>query len=828
MSRVTYNGVTLPYALTRVHQTGPVMDPSRSDEMLIKIRLEAEGLVTYDDALPLVASIPGGTPTAETVLKYIRHRLCQPRQALIYDTEIGPASPATRNSLINIPGGRDHAGGPFPDDAAIDVQITTQGCFWIKFAVETYIRECNQLFTGTEKVDEPLSIRWEESIEFTETFQAVLTRTGTAVISSLSSISIDTVRRSWVTPAIPAGFGRKTARYMMSRDGLRCDFQFVDEQLQFAPPAPATHMQLVQSEETAPTGVGLRTGTISCNVTGALGADPKALQQIAAQVVNFRLGRSAPSRTTGGLIIGATKFATTETRDGVSVVLVRTYKTGVRNTTPTPRGVRGWVAGGAAGATAGAALGGGLPGAVIGGVIGAIAGNFWDVPPTPTTPAGVASSLPNNFEWVGAGTTSRDGYQPWASNSTTAPTGIVGTAADGLGLARAVKFFAALLRDPCGNVVETTPFAEPSTLTPGTGYVGVAPGIPSGAPVFSTAVTVPATRTSPTAAIGFIAPGAGGSVPASGSGGSGALQADATAAPTTRALLTAAVGAYLSSQVAPDQSFVNPLTAADLAPGLYSLWQCYNEFDTDQGNVVVPTCNPDAPLVQIKHSANVLTFRKKWTACKMGSPPALPAEDQGDNLVLVRKFVGLPNIVITANGTVSEYRIDGVYEYVALNPSAARVVADSPPFLAPTWAAKVYDWADESAPKQLSDDGKTAPYFSTTVQPPAGVYDYPANQYVSSLGTGSTTTNTLSGTPPQPGGSVVSGGAVKGGTSTGAGTIFSIGVGVPGAAGGRSAPNPGTPLFGGASTSSAAPFAASGGAAVVPAPPPQPEPDGGN
>lgn len=811
MSRVSYNGVTLPYALTKVHQTGPVMDPSRSDEMCIKIRLEAEGLVTYDSALPLVpaGSIGGGTPTAETVLKYIRHRLCQPRQELIYDTEIGPASATSRNTLINIVGGRDHAGGPFPDDAAIDVQLTTEGCFWIKFAVETYIRECNQLFTGVESVSEPLSIRWEESIEFTETFQCVLTRTGTAVISSLSTISIDTVRRSWVTPAIPYGFGRKTARYMMSRDGLRCDFQFVDEQLQFAPPAPATHMQIVQSEETAPTGVGLRTGTISCNVVGALGADPKALQQIAAQVVNFRLGRSAPARSTTGLILGATKFATTETRDGVSVVLVRTYKTGVRNDTPTPRGVRGWVAGGLAGGAAGAAIAG-PAGAAIGGVLGAAAGALWDVPPASAAPAGVVPSLPNNFEWVGAGTTVRDGYQPWASPANRTPSGIVGTSPSGLGWARAVGFFAAVLRDPCGDTMLTTPLAGPSRPPAGDGYAGVAAAVPSGSPVFSTLVSVPATAGSPTAALGFLSPGGAttGVTTAVGSPGLPSLQEDATAAPTTQALVTAVLGSFSSTEVPADTTIVNPLTAADLAPGLYSLWQCYNEFDTDQGNVVVPTCNPSAPLVQIKHSTNVLTFRKKWTACKMGSPPALPAEDQGRNLVLVRKFVGLPNVVITANGTVTEYRIDGVYEYVALDPEVVKTFADSPPFLAPTWADKVYDWADVTHPYQLSDSGKTSGYTAGTTQPPAGVYDYPISQYTNSLETGDA--DLPIGTPPQPGGSEGSDAPGVGGTDTGTG-IFSIGVGLSGAA------NPGTNIFGTAATATAT--GNNSGTAVVPAPP---------
>ena len=795
MSFVSYNGVSIPYALTKVHQIGPVMDPSGSDELYLKFRLEAEGVIAYEFKGDIN---PGrGTSSDEYFLKYIRHLLCQPRKPLYYDTELGQGGQGASdlpgpNALINIPTGRDDAGGPFPDPVAIDVQYTTGRVIVVKFAVETYVRECDP--NTRTRVTTPLSIRWEEGLEFTDQFQAILTRRGTAILSSLGAINPDTLRRYWVTPDIPRGFARRTARYQMSRDGLRCDFEFVDEQLRFAPPFPATDVELVQNEETGPTGVGYREGYVTVRVTGNTQADPVALQTIASQVASLRLRAAFPERSGTGLIIGATKFQTVETRSSVSVVLSRTYRVRMRT--------------------------------------GLIAGPI-EVGMSPD-PTGPDRYIPVNFGWVGYGTTRRTGYATWASPTPSAPTGVIGTTPDGFGMARAVGFYAALLRDPCGEAMEVTPDAGETIPRPLSPY-STGAGLPGIGETLVTTVSVPVgggTTRSADWSSGFLNPGRTAGVfstPAgTGAGSSTELQTEATAPPTRPATVTAALAAYSGPGVSNPRGVTNPRVSGDLAPGIYSLWQCYNEFDRDQGNVVVPTCNPEAALVQIKHSADVLIFRKKWTASKVGSPPALPAEDQGDNLVLVRKYVGLPCIDLSENTTEPVYRAEGVYEYVALNPSAARVVADSPPFLAPTWAAKVYDWADESAPKQLSDDGKTAPYFSTTVQPPAGVYDYPANQYVSSLGTGNTTTNTLSGTPPQPGGSVASGGVVKGGTSTGAGTIFSIGVGVPGAAGGRSAPNPGTPLFGGASTSSAAPFAASGGAAVVPAPPPQPEPDGGN
>jgi hypothetical protein len=90
------------------------------------------------------------------------------------------------------------------------------------------------------------------------------------------------------------------------------------------------------------------------------------------------------------------------------------------------------------------------------------------------------------------------------------------------------------------------------------------------------------------------------------------------------------------------------------------------------------------------------------------------------------------------------------------------------------------------------------------------VYDYPVAQYVNSLGTGNTTSSTLSGTPPQPGGSTGPNGVPVGGTDTGAGTAFSIGVG------GKSV-DPGTAVFGGAASATAT--GTNSGTAVVPNPP---------
>ncbi len=784
MSMVSYNGISIPYAMTRVHQIGPVMDPSGSDELFLRVRLEAEGLVDYDQDNPIMSGLTGGS--AERVLKTIRHMLCQPRKPLYYDTEIGPGGTPTANSLINLPTGRDDANGPIPDDAAIDVQFTSPGCYMVKFAVETYIRECNPYSSSAGRPpDQPLSIRWETAIDFTDQFQCLLTRTGTAIISSLSAISIDTIRRNWVTPRIPPGFARKQAHYQMSRDGLRCDFRFVDAQLQYAPPAPAVSLDIVQTEETRPTGVGMRDGVISVRCKGFLGTDPVRLMEIAAQVANYRLYAARPRTTgAGGLVIGATKFATEESIEDVSVTLVRTYRTRMREITRTT-----------------------TPGTIL-------------------YPSSTVTSpyLPLNYGWVGYGTSRRTGYAPWASDSSTAPTGVIGVRPDGVGMARAVGFFAALLRDPCGTALSVTPNAAPSTPTTRELRGGPVPGGVFDSVLSATVSVMPGGGTARSSGYwsGFLTPSAstfGVSPAPTGTGTAAAMQAESTAAPTTQALVTAVLAEYGSAD---GQTLlaegITPLVADDLAAGVYDLWQCYNEYDVDQGNVVVPTCNPEADLVQIKHSADVFVFRKKWTATKVGSPPALPAEDQGDNLVLVRKYVGLPNVNVTANGNDIEYRIDGVYEYRALNQADAKLIADSPPFLAPTWAAKVYDWANSANPYQLSDDGRTAAYFPTTVQPPAGVYDFPANQYVNSLGTGASAASTLQGTPPQPGGST-SPGFAPGGSTGGGTTMFDTGVDSS-----STGTTPGTPVFGGASTSAG--FLGTGGAAaVVPSPPPQPQPD---
>lgn len=620
-----YNGVEFVYGLTTHHVNGPVKDPSNSDQLLTEIRLRVQSIVTYqqDSGGNHLPPAKDGDVDAQGVLARVRHLLTAPRRAMYYDlTSLpGQTGPAP---IIDLPDGRDDAGGPWPDPDAFSATLTTQGTIVVTWACTVKIRDC-----GADTAENPLSLRWEDAISYDETWKATYRRTGTLVISTRSDNTVDWFRRNKIAPLVLPGFARRSAQYTVSRDGLRCDFVFSDEQIRFAAPYPAVNMSITQSESFPLYYTPLRRGTVSVVLTGVQSANVVELSRWAIYVAAARVWAAKPLANAEKKVIGEGVLQSRETSTGVDVSCQMSYKV-----TPGPVQENQIAAGNVAVAWAAAGVG------------AFVAAN------APLTQQGRDPTKNPPLPWVGFGTSpptadNPAGYAKWAN-----PTAAVGGPVPGVGLGESVVLFAALLNDPCGEQLKTTPYA--------TDVVEIRATNP-----------VPAWNT-PT-----------------GGGQGGTPSTSASQLSATLTAFTAAQTPAVVASVAPTSFYVN-----DNTPGVYDLWQCENEYPEDPGVVVLPTCNPAGKNIKVAHSSTMVTLRKKWAAQRTGAPPNLPPKTPpSDNWVYTGGVTMPRETRLAADGVSVVYEARGVFEYQCLDKTEVELVAELPPFVSPD-LAPTNGWVD--------------------------------------------------------------------------------------------------------------------------------------
>lgn len=417
-----YNGIEFTDINTDNHVMGPATDPSHSDQLFTEFNLTIRSILNVKN-LPAIVQ----DADAQTILARVRHYLTEPRGTLYYDIT---SPPGTRgpNPVFNLTDGRDDAGGPWPDKDAFKIAYTTPGTLEVIWKCTIRLRDC-----GSLNPSEPLSLRWEDSISWDGTWKATYHRSGTLIISSRSANNIDWFRRNKVAPAVCAGFQRMNATYRCSRDGLRCDFDFADEQIRFAPPYPGVELKINQSES-APLVGGMRKGNVSVSMTGIQSANVVDMGRWCLQIMKARIWSANPL-TSQGTVLGTANLETIETTKGVESVATCSYKV-------QPDGTREGVLVAAFGKWAQSAADQ---------AAGVVKGQ--------TTPEGRLATGLTYFPWVGYGTSAKTqqnpgGFAEWAN-----PTAAVGGPASGVGLAASISLFAALLNDPCGVSLSATPNA---------------------------------------------------------------------------------------------------------------------------------------------------------------------------------------------------------------------------------------------------------------------------------------------------------------------------------------------------------------------------------
>lgn len=319
MSSVIYNGIPLSYALTKVNSTGPVKDPSGSDQLFNEIHLSTTASLSVQQAsgLPILPPATQSDVSVGGLLVRIRELLCQPRKSLWYSLDDG-ANGKTDTPILYLPDGRDDAGGVWPDTTAISVTLTTPEYLEIAWACVVRIRDC-----GTTQPSTSLSNRWDETISFDKTFKCTVKISGTCIISSRSNFNLDSARRNIIAPLCGAGFRRESSSYTMSRDALRCDYVFVDTQFNFSAPFPSVEMNINQAEEWKTMSPQLRKGIVVVTLVGIMGANMRTLKNIAMCIVKSRV--FAAGGIVSGKVIGDVKLSTNESTEISSLTCQSTY-----------------------------------------------------------------------------------------------------------------------------------------------------------------------------------------------------------------------------------------------------------------------------------------------------------------------------------------------------------------------------------------------------------------------------------------------------------------------------------------------------------------------
>lgn len=473
-----YNGINFIDVNTTTHVMGPMKDPSGSDQLFTRIDIKARTLLNISY---LPSTILDFGKDAGGILARVRHYLTQPRCPMYYDLQSTTraqafASGNDRSAIINIPDGRDDAGGPWPDPTAITVAYTTPNTLEIYWACTVQVKDCETDSSNESSIlttsQNPISLRWEDSLSWDETWKATYTRSGTCIISSRQRRTMDWFRRNRLNMTVCAGFRRTNAKYLVSKDGLRCDFNFTDVQIRFAPPYPSVKMTINQSE-TAPTQGGMKKGAVAVEMTGIQNANVVDLSRWALLILKARVFASNPVMFQG-VVPGIMNLETTETQDDVTVRATCSYKVnpGNQRNTGVISTAKKW------GSYVGKSLVLGPVGAGLSALI---------KPPQKTqqnkTPVGESP-----WPWVGYGTSPTTlnnpiGWATWAN-----PYASISGPDSGLGMAEAVSLFVAVLNDPCGNTalpvpnpLDTPPTVViPSSTVTGDQSPSVTPPAPGG------------------------------------------------------------------------------------------------------------------------------------------------------------------------------------------------------------------------------------------------------------------------------------------------------------------------------------------------------------
>lgn len=309
MSRIVYNGVTLP--LTRVNDLA--LDEVRSEDgidyLYHKFTLDVSCKVTTD--LPMFDSGPN-PPTAAATIVQARDLLMQPRKTLqifmggqfdypsVAGVQLGGGAPGSGitigdATLLEIVG-PDPSGGPFPEQVSVS-NIISGTSMDVRFKISGALRPCDS--GGDSAV--VVSNRYSVEFAYDENFYCTRSIRGKLVIKQGTDISGQFTAdnfRQFCIPALPAGFQRSSLVFTVSSDGLSLSYSITDREVFATAPKPATSVSAQYVEAMSNMGSTMTAG-ITVSLTGAVGTPRAALITLAGKIAASRYDEGNGDRMEG-------------------------------------------------------------------------------------------------------------------------------------------------------------------------------------------------------------------------------------------------------------------------------------------------------------------------------------------------------------------------------------------------------------------------------------------------------------------------------------------------------------------------------------------------
>lgn len=223
MSKLTYNGISLPFIKTTSVAQESKLDPSGQDQLWTDITITVTSLFTpLPNTVGKFLPFNVGESTVDLMAR-IRHQLLLPRKELKF--EVGG------KTLVFANKDNDVQHGPFP--IRCDITDISGTVFMINYSIRCSLIEC------PEHKQEYLSLRWTQNQAINLANFSTVRTTGKLIVGSGKEkgfTSADSLRYL-VAPVMLPGFVRERADYQLSESGLELNFDFEDIEQNRLPPS---------------------------------------------------------------------------------------------------------------------------------------------------------------------------------------------------------------------------------------------------------------------------------------------------------------------------------------------------------------------------------------------------------------------------------------------------------------------------------------------------------------------------------------------------------------------------------------------------------------
>lgn len=611
-------------------------DQSDTDVLWQVYNIRVRGFVSNSQqAFPGVGNFPESTAEVLNLgAPKIKTALETPRKPCLYSID--------GQTIVSVGNAGDASAidahlGPWPQKATC-IPVSS-GLFMVECGFEARVIDCADACPPQSR-DPVVSLRYTQSESFDETWHSKLITRGRVVVRSDMMITADNFRLR-CTPTIAPDYVRTTANYVLSPSGTELDFEFVDEEKDFLPPALAIKAdgRFVVNV----TGGAKRMGMVDLTLQGTKESSRRDLMVKAISMGMAKLKNEGFADDSNPIVNGTFSEDLLVNKVTVQMQALLTTMPG---------------AGGIASSSSSTIGGGALLGTILGflksGARGALRGGLWGaVLDVGITLGGKVIDLfkagdPSAFAGDIAGAIA-NALNPDQRPAVMRTVGeMPGLSQGRLGLAppirkRIATFLAAAFRDPCACLASETDTTMTASGPSGSGPNSSPPGTDTTNPYAAPAsITV------------------------------GVISALPTGAPVI----------------------------VDEAP--YNHYEVIEQYSFSSGKVQMPGTGvgPNGnKSAFVAVSGGGMSLEVNWTASRSGVPPILPTFlPPNSNYVPLEGHILTNQIEPEADNICVKYTVSGKYKYGIADPSQVSLSHPIPPFLSDQVIA-----SGERATQSMSD-----------------------------------------------------------------------------------------------------------------------------